>query len=571
MRTTEDEPLVETADRTGAFPRLNAGQIEALARHGERRRTHAGQVLFREGDREYDFYVILAGMVAIVEGYGSPRERLIGLHGPGRFLGELNLLTRQASFLTAVVHEPGEVLAVPVDRLRELVMQDSSLGDLILRAFLLRRYVLIGLGTGFRIVGSRYDPDTRRLREFAARNRLPHHWIDLEKDSDAETLLRELGVSPDETPVVIYNGSEVLRNPSNVELARLFGLPVPEPRDGVVDLLVVGAGPAGLAASVYGASEGLQTIALDAIATGGQASTSSRIENYLGFPAGISGGELAERAVLQAEKFGAEFAVPAEATSLERQDHHYAVGLSDGTVLHGRTIVIATGVRYRRLPVERLEEFEGSSIYYAATLMEAQICRGDPVVVVGGGNSAGQATLFLAGYADRVRLVVRERELTENMSRYLVDRILQTPGVEVLCHTEVRELVGDHGALEAIVVDDIETGERREIEARALFVFIGADPHTAWLGQQIELDSGGYILTGDAACDDHEVLRDRDGHRPLMLETSLPGIFAAGDVRSGSIKRVASSVGEGAMAVRMVHERLGDQRRAEAGVVHTQS
>jgi thioredoxin reductase (NADPH) len=571
MTTTDDRPLVETQDRTGAFPRLNAGQIEALSRHGERRRTQAGDVLFREGDREYDFHVILEGMVAIVEGHGSPRERLIGVHGPGRFLGELNLLTGQASFLTAVVVEPGEVLVVPVARLRELVTQDSALGDLILRAFLLRRYVLIGLGTGFRIVGSRYDPDTRRLREFAARNRLPHHWIDLERDAEAEALLRELGVSPDETPVVIYGGHEVLRNPTTTELARLFGLPVPGPKDGVQDLLVVGAGPAGLAAAVYGASEGLRTVALDAVATGGQAGTSSRIENYLGFPAGISGGELAERAFLQAEKFGAEFAMPAEATSLERRDDHYAVRLSDGNVLHARTLVIATGVHYRRLPVERLEEFEGSSVYYAATLMEAQVCRGDPIVVVGGGNSAGQATLFLSGYADRVTLVVRERDLGEHMSRYLVDRIVRTPGVEVLAHTEARELRGRHGALEAVVVEDTETGERRPVDARALFVFIGADPYTRWLGDQVELDQGGYILTGDGACDDDEVLRDRDGHKPLMLETSMPGIFAAGDVRSGSIKRVASAVGEGSMAVRMVHERLGDLRRAEAAVVHTQS
>jgi thioredoxin reductase (NADPH) len=551
--------LQETEDVTGAFPRLSHAQIELLSANGERRRTQAGDVLFREGDRAYPFIVILAGMAAIYEGYGGPAERRIGVHGPGRFLGELNLLTGQASFLTAVVVEPGEILVVPAERLRQLVAQDSALGDLILRAFLLRRNVLIGLGTGFRIVGSRYDPDTRRLREFAARNRMPHHWIDLEEDAEAEALLRELGISPVETPVVIWGGRQVLRNPSNVELAQLFGLPVPKEKDEVCDLIVVGAGPAGLAASVYGASEGLDTITLDAIATGGQAGTSSRIENYLGFPAGISGGELADRAVIQAEKFGAQLSMPAEATGLEQEDGHYVVRLGDGKAFRGRTIVIASGVHYRKLPVPRLEEFEGTSVYYAATLMEAQLCRGDPVVVVGGGNSAGQATLFLAQHTPRVRLVVREEELTENMSRYLADRIERAPNVEVLLHTEVCELIGDR-ALEAVVVEDRHTGERRELEARALFVFIGAEPHTGWLADKVTLDSGGYIRTGAEAVSDAD--RPEGERRPMMLETNLPGIFAAGDVRSGSIKRVASAVGEGSMAVRMVHEHLEGRQRS---------
>jgi thioredoxin reductase (NADPH) len=548
VSSTDAEPLSETDDTSGAFPRLTEGQIAALAAQGRRRPTTAGEVLFREGDREYDFFVILEGMVAIVEDFGG-HERVIGLHGKGRFLGELNLLTGQASFLTAVVREPGEVLQVPVERLRRLVTQDSGLGDLILRAFLLRRYVLIGLGAGFRIVGSRYSPGTRRLRDFAARNRLPHHWIDLEEDDHAEALLRELGVSPDETPVVIWAGRQVLRNPSNAELARLFGLPTPRAKDDLCDLVVVGAGPAGLAASVYGASEGLDTMALDAVATGGQAGTSSRIENYLGFPAGIS---------------GAELAVPGEATSLERHEDHYAIGLTDGTVMRGRAIVIATGVRYRRLPVPGMEEFEGTSVYYAATLMEAQVCVDDPIVVVGGGNSAGQATLFLSGYARRVRLIVREAELTENMSRYLADRIEQNPNVEVLLHSEVRELLGHGAALEAVVVEDDRTHERRTVEARALFVFIGAQPHTGWLSGQIALDSGGYIRTGPAAVEDRD-----DGWQPLMLETSLPGIFAAGDVRSGSIKRVASAVGEGSIAVRLVHERLGERAAGRTVVTQT--
>jgi thioredoxin reductase (NADPH) len=561
----DGDTLVETADRSGAFPRLDDGQLAALEAIGERRRARRGEVLFREGDADYDFFVILSGKVAIVEGYDSGRERTIGVHGERRFLGELNLLTGQAAFLTAVVVEDGEVLAVPPERLREIVTHDTNLGDLILRAFLLRRSVLIGLGAGFRIIGSRYAPDTRRIREFAARNRLPHHWIDLEKDTDAEALLRELGVSPDETPVVIWRGHEVLRNPSNVELAKLFGLPLPRTNDEVRDLVVVGTGPAGLAAAVYGASEGLDTVAVDALATGGQAGTSSRIENYLGFPAGVSGAELTDRAVLQAEKFGAELTMPARATSLEHRADHYAIGLEDGQELRARAVVIATGVQYRRLPVPRLEELEGTSVYYAATLMEAQLCRGDPIAVVGGGNSAGQAALFLTGYASHVDLIVREPVLTENMSRYLADRIERKPDIDVRLHSEVRELCGQD-ALEALVVEDTRTGDRERIEARALFVFIGAAPHTQWLGENMALDSGGYILTGPDACNG-DVSDDRV---PLMLETSLPGVFAAGDVRSGSIKRVASAVGEGSIAIRMVHERVGDRARG-AAVVHTQT
>jgi thioredoxin reductase (NADPH) len=566
----DDDSLAETQDTSGAFPRLDGGQIRALEAYGERRRTERGDVLIREGDTDYDFFVILAGKVAIVEGYGSGHERTIGVHGERRFLGELNLLTGTAAFLTAVVVEPGEVLAVPADRLREIVTQDSTLGDLILRAFLLRRSVLIGLGAGFRIVGSRYNPDTRRIREFAARNRLPHHWVDLEQDREAEALLRELGVSPDETPVVIWRGRQVLRNPSNAELARLFGLPLAHGGNGVCDLVVVGAGPAGLAGAVYGASEGLETVALDALATGGQAGTSSRIENYLGFPAGVSGAELTDRAVIQAEKFGAQITIPARAVSLARREDHYEIGLAEGDPVRARTVVIATGVQYRKLPIARLDELEGTSVYYAATLMEAQLCRGDPVVVVGGGNSAGQAALFLTGYAEVVRLVVREPELAVNMSRYLADRIENDPNIDVHLHAEVRELCGDR-ALEAVIAEDTSTGERKRLDARALFVFIGAVPHTDWLGDQVRLDSGGYILTGPDACDD---ATDEDGGddrpTPLMLETSLPGVFAAGDVRSSSIKRVASAVGEGSIAIRMVHERIGDRARG-AAVVHTQT
>jgi thioredoxin reductase (NADPH) len=566
VSVTSPQPLPETPDVQGAYPRLSEGQLQMLAEQGERRATQPGEVLYREGDRPLDFFVILAGKVAALEGLGW-KERIVGVHGPGRFLGELNLLIGQASFVSAVVHEGGAVLAVPVQRLREIVDRDQTLGDLILRAYLQRRSVLIGLGTGLRIVGSHYSPDTRRLREFAARNRIPHRWIDLEEDEAAEALLRELAVRPQDTPVVVWRGEHVLRNPSNAELARVIGLPVPEGHPEHVDLVVVGAGPAGLAAGVYGASEGLQTIVLDALGTGGQAGRSPRIENYLGFPSGISGGELADRAVIQAEKFGAGISVPGAAVGLEQRNGLHVLHLDGGETVAGRSVIIATGAQYRRLEVPELERFEGVSVYYAATVVEARLCGGDPVAVVGGGNSAGQAALFLTQYAGKVRLLVRGSDLGENMSRYLVDEIRREPRVEVRLHTEVRELVGDD-VLRAVVVEDTRTGERQTVEARVLFVFIGARPHTAWLGDQLALDGDGFILSGPEvaqAADGGAPVR-LDRRQPLVLETSRPGVFAAGDVRHGSIKRVASAAGEGAMAVRMVWEHLADTHRDRARI-----
>jgi thioredoxin reductase (NADPH) len=429
---------------------------------------------------------------------------------------------------------------------------DAVLGDEVMRAFLVRRWILIGHGTGLKVIGSRYSRDTRRLREFAARNRVPHQWIDLEEDASAEVLLSEFGVAPEDTPIVIWRGREVLRNPSNADLARLVGLREPAHEHTICDLVVVGAGPAGLAAAVYGASEGLHTVTVDAVATGGQAGTSSRIENYLGFPAGISGSELADRAVLQARRFGARVTVPVEARGLAQRNGHHVVSLDDGTEVEARAVVIASGVRYRKLPLPRLEEFEGSSVFYAATPMEGSLCHGVPVAVVGGGNSAGQATLFLTRHATRVRLLVREPDLEISMSRYLADRIRRNPDVELHLHTEVRDLVGDR-ALEAFVVEDTETHERSTLEADRLFVFIGADPHVRWLEDQLRLDAGGYIVTGAG-------LEGFGDQARALLETSRPGVFAAGDVRSGSIKRVASAVGEGSMAVRLVHDHLDRQR-----------
>jgi thioredoxin reductase (NADPH) len=407
------------------------------------------------------------------------------------------------------------------------------------------------------------------LREFATRNRLPHRFVDLEEDGSAELLLRQLCVRPEETPVVIWHG-RVLRNPSNAELARVVGLFGAAASVSMVDLLVVGAGPAGLAASVYGASEGLSTVTLDATSTGGQASLSPCIENYLGFPTGISGSELAERAVVQATKFGALLSVPAAATALKEVEGAFSVALAEGDSVAARAVLITTGARYRRPEVPRLREFEATSVYYAATQVEAQVCRGDPVAVLGGGNSAGQAALFLARHAESVRLLVRHGDLGRDMSRYLVDQLERHPGVEVHLHTELRALEGEDGVLRTVVIEDVRTHQRRGCDARALFIFIGAAPHTSWLAGKVALDDDGFVLTGSLL--DSPTQRAAGGvgtpplglRPPLLLETSQPGVFAAGDVRSGSVKRVAAASGEGAMAVRMVHQYLELSRSISA-------
>jgi thioredoxin reductase (NADPH) len=542
-----DDRLAETPDVGGAYPRLSPEHVERLRRHGGTQPIQPGDVLVEEGQRERDFYVVLSGKVAAVEGYGSGQGHIVRVHGRYRFLDELGLLTGQPSFVSLVAVADGEVLAVPVRDLNELAQQDPKFGDLVVRCYLARRELLVGSIYGIKIIGSRFSPDTRRLRELAARNRVPHTWIDLEEDKAAEELLRRLSVSASETPVVIWRDT-VLRNPSNAELARIAGLRAEDSPKTVCDVVVVGAGPAGLAAAVYGASEGLSTIVLDAVATGGQAGTSSRIENYLGFPAGISGAELADRAVVQSKKFGATLNVPAEAVRLELGDGVQTVHLDDGTTLRSRTVVIATGARYRKLDLPRLAEFEGTSVYYAATFMEATVCDRQPVSVAGGGNSAGQATVFLAKHASTVNLFIQHDDLARDMSRYLVDQIEKLPNVEVWRGTEVSELIGGDGRLRALVVRDNKTGERREIATTVLFVFIGAEPCTAWLASEVALDDRGYVLTGrDAAV---------PGREPSLLETSRLGIFAVGDVRSGSVKRVASAVGEGAMAVRLLHEHL---------------
>jgi thioredoxin reductase (NADPH) len=520
-----------------------------LSQYGERKSLTKGAMLFCAGDRDCDLFVVLDGRVRVVQEEGSEEEsRVLAVHGRGRFVGDLSILTGQAVYVTAVAQTDVEVLEVSYDRLKEAVTQDQALGDLILRAFILRRNIHAELGAGLRIIGSRYSADTRRLRDFASRNRIPCRWEDVEEDPDAEVTLRAFDIPPDQTPVVIWKGQTVLRNPSTTELAALLGLRA-APSRAAYDLVVVGAGPGGLAAAVYAASEGLSTVVLDALATGGQAATSSQIENYLGFPAGITGAELADRAVVQARKFGAAFSIPGEATSLTQADGYHVVGLADGEDLVAHAVLVATGVRYRRLDIPGLDRLEGSSVYYAATEFEARLCGGDPVTVVGGGNSAGQAACFLARRSPVVNLVIRHDDLGRDMSRYLADRVEQSPRIKVWLHSEVCELIGDE-ALEEVMLHDLKTDEKQHVATTALFVLIGAAPHTIWLQGEIPLDEKGYVLTGPAA-------NSSDG----LFETRRHGVFAVGDVRSGSVKRVASAVGEGSVAIRQVHEFLEAEGR----------
>jgi thioredoxin reductase (NADPH) len=542
-------------DSDGAFPRLGEEVLGVLAAAGERRAMVAGEILFRAGDPASDFFVVLEGAVAVVDGYGLPTERVIGVHGEKRFVGELNLVTGQPAYLTAVVQQPGEAIALSREQLRDVVSANQQLGDVIVNAFIARRSLLIGLGTGLRLIGSHLVPDTRRLREFLTRNRIPHSFVDLETDTQADELLRQLALAPRETPLLLV-ASIVLRNPSNVEVADALHLRTATASEELCDVVVVGAGPAGLGTAVYAASEGLSTVLVDSVAIGGQASTSSRIENYFGFPAGISGADLTERAAVQASRFGARSAVPETATALAFEDGHHVVELADGERLRTRSVVIATGASYRRLPVANLAEFEGAGVYYAATQVEAQMCNGRPVVVVGGANSAGQAAVFLARHVSQVDLVVRGNVLGAGMSRYLVDQVEASPHIRVHLHTEVRALRGG-GALEAVTVQDTSAGTAGTFDVAAMFVFIGADPCTGWLHDALVTDDDGFVVTGDPLSLSHlDPAGDGRQRAPFALETSRPGVFAVGDVRSGSIKRVASAVGEGATAVLLLHQYL---------------
>ena len=547
------------ADDPAAFPELDDADLAVLEHLGARRTVGPGEYLYRTGDASYEFYVVLAGAVdIIVDADGG--ETVIATHGARRFLGELNLLTGMRVFVSARVAETAEVIAISRDELRRLIATNPKLSDTILAAFLARRAVLLsGAATTIRLIGSRFSPETRQLREFLVRTRLPHEWLDPDDDPEVEGLLRGFGVTPGELPVVVATGT-VLRRATPGALSEYLGLTVGSLPERCFDLVVVGGGPAGLAAAVYGASEGLRTLGLERVAVGGQAGSSSRIENYLGFPMGISGADLTQRAVVQAEKFGAYLTIPCGAESLREEAGHLVVCLSDGTEVAGRAVIVATGARYRRLETDRLEDFERSGVYYAATELEARICAASPVVVAGGGNSAGQAAVFLADSGSTVKVVIRGPDLGAGMSRYLVDRIECHERIEVLAKTKIVALEGDE-TLAAVRVSGA-TGDTT-LPCAALFSFIGADPASEWLSGCAVLDDRGFVLTDRSlSANDLGGRWETLGRPPLPYETSHPGLFAVGDIRSGSTKRVATAVGEGSAAVRSVHDYLAFGHRS---------
>ena len=538
----------------GRSPVLDAAQLGVLRGYGTERDVSAGEVLFADGDETYDLIVVLSGTADIVEGHGRPGASVVVSYGPSEFLGEIGMLTGQRAFLSAVATSPGRVLTVPVAQLRRVIDQEPGLSDLILRTFLLRHSIMMGRGTGLTLIGSRFDQDTRRLLETLARNRLVSTWLDLESSPQAEQILQGLDVPVSDLPIIIVPGGPVLRIPGNRALLDALGCsgdPGSYP-PGACDLLVLGAGPAGLAASVYGASEGMATTLAEDTALGGQAGTTSRIENYLGFPAGLSGEELTARATLQAQKFGVRIKLAARATSLSSEAGLHQVRFDDGEVVRARSVIIATGARYNRLPLDRLAEFEGAGVYYAATQAEAQACGSGAIAIVGGGNSAGQAALFLSQPCGAVHLIIRRNELGASMSRYLVDRIERDPRIVVWLSTQVTALTGTD-RLEGVRIRRQGRTAEPELAVGGLFVFIGAAPGTGWLAGQLAQDRKGFLLTGR---DVPAGTRENPELAPLYLETSRPGVFAVGDVRSGSVKRVASAVGEGSAAVRMTFERL---------------
>jgi thioredoxin reductase (NADPH) len=539
-----------------AFPFLTAPQVARVCAHGRARKFAAGEVLSQPGEQNVRFFVVMAGRLEIVRSTEGA-ELILTTHGPGQFTGEVNMLNGRRGMFAIRGAEPGEVIEVAREELLQLVQTDAELSEIFMRAFILRRLRLISHKLGdVVLLGSNHSPGTLRIREFLTRNGHPYSFVDLDHDEGVQGMLDRLQVDMSEVPVLICRGETVLRNPSNREIADCLGFNESLDQAQVRDMVVIGAGPAGLAAAVFGASEGLDVLVLESSAPGGQAGSSSRIENYLGFPTGISGQELAARAYTQSQKFGAHLLVASTATRLSCDRKPYVVEIGEGVRIPARTVVIATGAAYRKLPVADVARFEGQGIYYGATFIEAQLCSGEEVIVVGGGNSAGQAAVFLAQHARRVHLLVRSAGLADTMSRYLVRRIEESPSIHLYPHTEITAVDGgDH--LERVCWHDKRTGTTVARELRHVFVMTGAVPSTGWLDGCVAMDGHGFIKTGADLTP--EELRASDWslpRAPHLLETSLPGIFAVGDVRRGNVKRVASAVGEGSIAVSFVHRAL---------------
>lgn len=540
-----------------AFPTLNEAQIATLGQCSDcsLKTFRNGEKLFRVGERDIKFFLVKSGEIEIIDESGEA-PRVLTTHKPGQFSGDVSQLTGNPAVVSGRAHGDCEVYEVSAVSMRRFLNQCPDLSDIILQAFIARRQLLRESGefTGLRVIGSRYSQDTFRIRDFLAKNRVLFTWLDLEAHTQVDLLLKQFGLTEDDTPVVACGQALLLRNPSNRQLAEAIGLRRPL-EQAIFDLVIVGAGPAGLAAAVYGASEGLSTLVLERLAPGGQAGSSMRIENYLGFPTGLTGSELAERAVLQANKFGACLTVTTPVTSLAFDKAYPVLQLEGGEPVVTKCLLIATGAHYRRLEVEGCERFEGCGVYYAATPNEAQLCRGADVIVVGGGNSAGQAAVFLSGHVRKVFHLIRGDDLYKSMSSYLARRIEQISNIEVLRNTTIQRMSGD-GYLSTVEIGNGLSGETRSLQTPALFSFIGAVPRTDWLPPEIERDDKAFVLTGASLVQSPHWTARR---HPFLLETSRPGVFAAGDVRSGSLKRVASAVGEGAMAVQFVHEYMKER------------
>jgi thioredoxin reductase (NADPH) len=546
--------------RTQAFPVLTAAQIARVRPGSKLRKVKPGEILFQPGDTEVPFFVLLSGNMEIVQP-DLAGERPITTHGPGEFTGEITMISGQRCLVRGRVTEAGEFLEISGDGLRSLVARDAELSEVFMRAFILRRLALISRGLGTVIVmGSRHSAQTLRLREFLSRNSHPYTYIDLDTDKTSQELLDRFAVQLADVPVVVCRGQTVLRNPPTQKLADCLGFNVSIDTSKVRDVIIVGAGPSGLAAAVYAASEGLDALVIETDAPGGQAGSSSKIENYLGFPTGVSGEELAARAIAQAQKFGAKMMVGHGVVRLNCGRRPYEVVLDNGSVIPARAVIISTGAQYKKPGLANLKKFEGQGIYYGATYIESQLCGDEDVIVVGGGNSAGQAAVFLSQTAHKVYMLVRSGGLSDTMSRYLIQRITENPAIELHSRTEIVDLEGDT-RLERVTWRDGATGETSTHEIRHVFLMTGASPRTEWLKGCLALDDKGFILTGrdlDAAAGFAPTAAWPLSRLPQMLETSLPGVFAVGDVRSGNVKRVASAVGEGAIAVHLVHRALAE-------------